>query len=197
MAMALMGTVTAMGAGREFDFTDPKGVNGVQFHLDAPLEPIIGFAGGVSGRVHFDPAAPEKTSGFIEVMGDEISFVNPMMTQAARGADWLHLDLHPDLRFDVAEVVSAKPDGDGRWILKIRGEFECRGVKKPLTVDVSVHHMPGRMGERVQGADGDLLVLRAEFSIRRSDFGLKKDPDFLRVADEVRIRLGIVGHGPK
>jgi len=192
-----MGTGTAMGAGREYDFTDPKGVNGMHLHLDTPLEPIVGFAGGVSGRVHFDPAAPRKTTGFIEVMGSEISFVNPMMTKVAQGADWLQLDLHPDLRFDVVEVVSVKPDGDGRWILDVRGEFECRGVKKPLTVKVSVHHMPGRMGERVQGADGDLLVLRSEFSVRRTDFGLKKDPDFLHVADEVHIRLAIAGHAPK
>ncbi len=192
-ALAVAAGLRATAA--EFDFEDPKGVNGIQILLDTPLEPIAGVAGGVGGKVKFDPAAPEKTSGFIEVKAAEISFVNPMMTKVAQGADWLGIDVHPDIRFDVISVLEArKGDGDGRFVLRVKGEFECRGVKKPLVVEVNVHHMPGRMGDRVQNAKGDLLALRASFSIRRTDFGLKKDPDFLHVADEVQIRFGIVGH---
>ncbi|MBM4154013.1 MAG: YceI family protein [Lentisphaerae bacterium] len=184
-------------AAAEFDFEDPKGVNGIQILLDTPLEPIAGVAGGVSGKVTFDPAAPEKTTGFIEVKAAEIAFVNPMMTKVAQGADWLGIDVHPDIRFDVVSVLEVrKGGGDGRFVLRVKGDFECRGVKKPLVVDVDVHHMPGRMGERVQKSKGDLLALRASFGIKRTDFGLKKDLDFLHVADEVQVRFGIVGHAP-
>jgi polyisoprenoid-binding protein YceI len=195
VAAALLAAGGAWAGATEFDFADPKGVNAIQILLDTPLEPIAGLAGGVSGKVKFDPAAPEKTTGFIEVKAGEIAFVNPMMTKVAQGAEWLGIDVHPDIRFDVTEVLEVrKGDGDGRHILKLKGDFECRDVRKPLVVEVAVHHMPGRMGDRVQNAKGDLLALRASFSIRRTDFGLKKDPDFLHVADEVQVRFGIVGH---
>lgn len=196
-AAALVAATGLRTTAAEFDFADPKGVNAMQLMLDTPLEPIVGTAAGVGGKVAFDPAAPEKTRGYIEVQTAEIAFSNPMMTKVAHGADWLHVEVHPDLRFDVAEVLEVRKDAaTGRPVLKVRGEFECRGVKRPLVVDVSAHHLPGRMGERVQKAKGDLLVLRAQFSIKRSDFGLKQDPAFLLVADEVQVRFAIVGHAP-
>ncbi len=192
---ALLAAGGAWAGATEFDFADPKGVNAIHILLDTPLEPIAGMAGGVGGKVSFDPAAPEKTTGFIEVLSAEIAFVNQMMTKVARGADWLGVDLHPDIRFTVTEVLdSRKGDGEGRFVLKVRGDFECRDIKKPLVVDVAVHHMPGRMGDRVQNTKGDLLALRATFVVKRTDFGLKKDPEFLHVADDVQVQFGIVGH---
>lgn len=196
-AAALVVAAGLQAKAAEFDFADPKGVNAMQLLLDTPLEPIVGTAAGIGGKVAFDPAAPEKTRGHIEVQATEIAFSNPMMTKVAQGADWLHVEVHPDLRFDVAEVLEVRKDAaTGRLMLKVRGEFECRGVKKPLVVDVSAHHLPGRMGERMPKAKGDLLVLRAEFTIKRTDFGLKQDPAFLLVADEVQVRFAIVGHAP-
>lgn len=50
--------LVASAAPRSFDFKDPKGVNNVQFNLDAPLESITGTATGISGTVMFDPAPP-------------------------------------------------------------------------------------------------------------------------------------------
>ena len=197
LAVALLTVAGANAGPTEFDFSDPKGVNGIHLQLDTPLEPIAGIAGGVSGKVTFDPAAPEKTTGYIEVQTGEIAFISPMMTKVARGADWLQIDLHPDVRFDVREVIEVrKGEGEGRLVLKVRGDFECKGVKKSLVTDVSVHSLPGRMGDRVQKAKGDLLVLRAEFTVKRTDFGLKQDPGFLLVSDDVQIRFAIVGHAP-
>ena len=55
---------TALAAPLSFDFKDPKGVNNVQFKLDAPLESITGTGTGISGRVSFDPARPAATTFF-------------------------------------------------------------------------------------------------------------------------------------
>jgi hypothetical protein len=50
--------LSAQAAPLTFDFKDPKGVNNVQFSLDAPLESITGTGTGISGSVTFDPAPP-------------------------------------------------------------------------------------------------------------------------------------------
>ena len=46
----------------QFDFKDPKGVNSILFHLDAPLESISGSGNDISGSVHFDSSKPETIS---------------------------------------------------------------------------------------------------------------------------------------
>ncbi len=186
------------GAPMDFDFADPKGVNAIHILLDTPLEPIAGMAGGVSGQVKFDPEAPAKTAGYIEVTVANLVFANPMMTQVSRATDWLDVAQFPRIRFDVREVTDVKKlDDTGRYTARVKGDFQCRGVSKPLEVDVGFQYLPGRLGDRVKGASGDLLVLRAGFSVRRTDFGLKLDPDFLHVADEVQIRFGIAGQAAR
>jgi polyisoprenoid-binding protein YceI len=57
--------LAAHAAPASFDFKDPKGVNNVQFKLDAPLESITGTATGISGTIVFDVAQPGATKGRI------------------------------------------------------------------------------------------------------------------------------------
>ncbi len=95
LAAALLTVAGANAESTEFDFADPKGVNGIHLQLDTTLEPIAGIAGGVSGKVTFDPAAPEKTTGYVEVQAGEIAFVSPMMTKVAVRRDRWAVLRHP------------------------------------------------------------------------------------------------------
>src|SRR5687767_523574 len=72
-----------------FDFKDPKGVNNVQFKLDAPLESITGTATGITGRVEFDPAQPAATKGRIVLDAASLTVGNSMMGDHLRSAQWL------------------------------------------------------------------------------------------------------------
>jgi len=196
MAAAVLVTTAAWAGPKAYDFRDPKGVNGLHIQLDTAVEPIAGLAGGVSGEIEFDPSAPEKTSGYIEVEARSLRFVNATMTRVALGADWLDADRHPALRFEIRRIVTVTPDGENRWRLKAEGVFRCRGVERPLTLEIVATHLAGRLGERAEGASGDLLVLRTAFSVRRTEFGMVKDPEFRHVADEVQVRGAIVGQAP-
>ncbi len=190
----LAAAVATSNAGpTEFDFADPKGVNGMQIRLDTPLEPILGLAGGVRGRIRFDPTDPGATSSYVEVPVSAIHFVNPAMTRVAQGSEWFDAERHPVVRFEIRSAAVRSASQDGRHRLALNGEFECRGVKRPLAIEVEAHYLSGRLGERVKGKTGDLLVLRGAFSVRRSEFGMKEDPGFLLVADEVEVRFAVVG----
>lgn len=66
----------ALAAPISFDFKDPKGVNNVAFHLDAPLESISGTASGITGNVMFDPANPAALNGKIVIASNSLKVPN-------------------------------------------------------------------------------------------------------------------------
>lgn len=187
----------ALGAAKEFDFKDPKGVNTMTFTLDSTVEPISGLASGISGKLSFDPADARKLSGKLVVDAKSIRTQNDNMTKALHGEDWLDIEENPTVEFNIKEVKSAKPAGDNAWELELAGEFSCNGQKKDMTIPARATYLPGRMKDRMRGRDGDLLVLRSTFKINRKDFKIKEDMDGTLVAQEIEIRANIVGSAPK
>lgn len=182
--------------GAEFDFKDPKGVNSMAFVLDSLLEPIMGVASGVSGKVNFDPADITKTTGTIKVEATTLYTPNTGMTKTLHGGDWLSVDKNPTIEFTVKSVKDVKKSGEQMSEAMVTGDFSCNGVTKELTVPVKFAHLPGRAGDRVRGANGDLLILRSTFDISRADFKIKPGGNDV-VADKVEVRVSIVGMAAK
>jgi polyisoprenoid-binding protein YceI len=188
---------TAHAAGREYDFKDPKGVNSIYFVLESLLEPIMGLASGVSGKVAFDPADPKKTAGKITVEAKTLHTQNKGMTDTLHGPDWLDVKKNPIIEFAFKEIKEAKKTGENAWDLTAVGDFTCKGVTKPITVTVQATHHPGRLSDKFEKKKGDLLVLRSNFTIKRADFGIKSDSTGGPiVADDIEIRVSIVGGSP-
>ena len=189
--------VSAIGISRgqaaEFDFDDPKGVNSMVFVLDSTLEPIMGLANSISGTVEFDPAQPEKMSGTIKVAAKSVKTSNKKMNEYLHGRDWLNVKKFKSIDFAIKSVtVDSKPEKDV-FELTITGDFTLHGVTKELSVPVKVSYLPDKLGDRIRGKPGDLLVLRSQFSINRKDFGIKKGMSGVTVAEEIEIRISMVG----
>jgi len=187
----------SFGAAAEFDFKDPKGVNSIAFILDSTLEPIMGVASGVSGTVSFDPAQPKSTAGTITVEASSLHIANKGMKDSLQGTDWLDAKKHPQIEFKVKAVKAAKKEGDNTWELQVVGDFTCKGVTKTITVPVKAHYLKDKMSSRSQKKEGDLLVLRSKFNIKRKDFNIKADMGNDVVAEEIQLHVSIVGGSPK
>ncbi len=194
--LGAIAAVSAIGISRgqaaEFDFDDPKGVNSMVFVLDSPLEPIMGLAKGISGTVEFDPAQPEKMSGTITVAAKKVETSNSRMNDVLHGRDWLNVKAFKTIDFAIKKVtVDSKPEKDV-YQLTVTGDFTLHGVTKELSVPVKVSYLQDKLGERMRG-EGDLLVLRSQFTINRKDFGIKKGMSGMTVAEEIEIRISMVG----
>lgn len=188
----LLSLSTLRAGAAEFDFKDPKGVNAMSFVLDSLLEPIMGVASGVTGKVNFDPADVTKTTGKIVVDAKTLYTPNTGMTETLHGSDWLNIGKNPTIEFTVKSVKDVKKSEDGVSEAMVTGDFLCNGVTKELTVPVKFAHLPGRAGDRMRGAQGDLLILRSNFTISRAEFKIKPGGNDV-VADSVEIRVSIVG----
>lgn len=197
LALTAAFVTAAHAAPLTFDFKDPKGVNNVVFKLDAPLESINGQASGVSGTVTIDPEKPEATTGKIVVATDSLTVPNAMMKEHMLGDQWLNAKANPEITFEIKKVSDIEKKGD-KGEANVTGIFTLNGVSKEITVEAKVTHLPGRLAERSpQKTPGDLLVIRAEFEIKRSDFNIQPGKNLDKVSDEIEIELAIAGAAPK
>lgn len=178
---------------RTFDFEDPKGVNAIHFLLDSPLEPIMGLAAGIRGKIAFDPAAPEKMSGELRVSADSLHVENARMKEVLHSEDWMHVERYPAIVLVIKEVKLAKKVEADSYELEVVGDFTCRGVTREIPLSIKASYLPDRLRARQGRGDGDLLVLRTEFTIKRHDYKIKPELDGAKVAKEIQLRAAIVG----
>ncbi|MGF1657671.1 MAG: YceI family protein [Verrucomicrobiales bacterium] len=195
-AIGLLASARVQAEPLTFDFADAKGVNNVVFLLDAPLEAINGTASGVSGTVTLDLENPGQASGSIIVATNSLTVPNPVMQEHMLGADWLNAEEFPEITFALKSVDSIEREGE-KGTAEITGDFTLKGVTKEITIPVSATYLEGRLKDRGGDVDGDILVLRSTFTIKRSDFGIKPGEHADKVAEEIQLTLSIAGAAPK
>lgn len=187
-----------IAAPTSFDFKDPKGVNTIQFKLDAPLEQIAGTTNGISGQVSFDPAAPEATTGSLVVDVASLTVPNKMMSDHIQGDRWLDAAKHGKITFELAGLSNVKKDGNN-YTADARGKLTIKGVTKDVTAPVKLSYLPGVFGQRINKPEikGDLLVVRGDFTVLRSDYGINPGQMEDKVSNEIALSLAIVGGAPQ
>jgi len=190
-------TSAALAAPLSFDFKDPKGVNNVVFKLDAPLEAINGSASGITGTVSFDPANPAATAGRIVVATASMHVPNPTMKEHLHSAMWMDVAKHPEMTFEAKSLKNVKTTGDTTTAEAV-GTMSVRGVTKEVIVPVKLTYLKDKLAVRSNGTmKGDLLVLRANFTIKRSDFGINPRAPEEKVSDAIELSLSIAGAAPR
>ena len=177
-----------------FDFKDPKKVNNALFLLDAPLESISGTATGISGAITFDPEKPAATKGKIILDASSLHVDNPVMKKHMLDKGWMDVANHPKIQFVAESFTNLKVDGS-KIQAKAVGKFSVKGVTKKVTVPVTLTFLKGMLVKRNR-VPGDLLVLRSDFTIKRSDYGINSGNNEEKVSDEIEIKLRVAGAAP-
>lgn len=186
----------ALAAPQTFDFKDPKGVNNAVFKLDAPLEAINGSASGISGTVTFDAANPGATKGKIVIAAESLTVPNGMMKEHMHGKDWVDVASNKEITFEAKELKNVKTAGD-TTTADAAGTFTLKGVSKDITVPVKITYLKDKLSQRLPNAKGDLLVIRANFAIKRSDYGINPKAPEDKVSNTIDLTLSIAGASPQ
>jgi len=189
-------TGLTLAAPLTFDFKDPKGVNNAVFKLDAPLEAINGSASGITGTVMFDPANPAATKGKIVVAAESLTVPNPMMKGHLHSPMWMDVAANKEITFEARELKNVKTAGD-KTTAEVVGTLTIKGVAKEVTTPITLTYLKGKLGQRVPKMEGDLLVIRANFTIKRSDYGINPKAPEEKVSDLIDLTLSIAGAAAK
>ncbi len=188
-------TFAAQAAPETFDFKDPKGVNNVVFKTDAPLESINGTATGISGSVVFDPADPGALKGKIVVDAASLHVPNSTMQGHLQSDKWLDVARFPDITFETMSVANVKTI-ENKTTTDVTGTMTIKGVPRTITLLVKLTFLKDKLKERFPRLGGDLLVLRASFVVKRSDYGINKGMLEDKVSDEIELTLSLAGQSP-
>ena len=195
-ALAVSASLAAPVQAQEqtFDFGDPKGVNGVAFIADSIYEPFVGFAGTVEGTVSFDPSNPAGFTGEISVPVSDMSVPNPQMTEHLRGNEWLGVNESAKVVVTFDEVDTDSVDAAGLHILTVNGTISLgdQSIDKVFTVRANL--LENGAATRGGGKSGDLLVLRSEFQVSRSELGIKPEMGGEKVAELITVIAPVVGY---
>jgi len=198
-AVAFSATALAsQAASQSFDFKDPKGVNNVQFKLDAPLESITGTATGISGNVSFDATNPGAISGRIVLDTASLTVGNPVMGDHLKSANWLDVAKYPAITFEAASIANVRTQG-AQVLADVSGKLTVKGVTKDVTVPVTFTYLADKLGARLgdEKVKGDLLVLRATFAINRNEYDIQPGQYADKVSDTINLSLSIAGAAPR
>ena len=193
LAAALLAPLAAHAAGsKTFDFKDPKQTNAIALTIDGVLEPVSGFADGITGYCTLDPAHPEKTTGRIDVAVDSIVFSNSGYTNSVRGYG-LQNKKHPKITCVFKKIVGGKKLSETRYAGQVLVDFTVKGVTLPLIVPLDIRYFPGKARLRDGMSEGDLVVVRSKFKISRKAFGVAQEVPAEVCADDVEVGVALVG----
>lgn len=200
-------SIALMRPATTFSMKDPKGVSSILFTLDSPYEPLSGLATGIDGSVRFDPADVGATQGAVTVRTDSLRMSLDQLTQHLHSETWLKANRYPEIQFrfsnlknvkqQAASVADIQAGAAGAWLAEADGELTLHGVTRRLVVPVSITWFPGQLQNRVANMQGDLMVVRSNFSIRRSDFGIDGGVPETILSDRIDIQARIVGVAPE
>lgn len=189
-------TIASLAEPLSFDFKDPKHVNNVVFRTDALLESINGTATGISGKVDFDPENPATLKGKIVLEAATLTVPNPMMQTHLQSPMWLEVAKYPNITFEALSVENLKGENN-KWTADVTGNLTVKNVTKKIVVPVKLQYLKGRLKERLPNLQGDLLVLRANFTIKRSDYNINKGNGEDKVSDDIDLTLSLAGQAPR
>lgn len=195
-AAGLAGAIGIHALTVPFDLKDPKDVNSIAFELDSRLEPIIGMAGGLSGSVVLDLEKPANSTGSVIVDAGTLKTYNTLMTGHMQGEQWMDVKKYPTIEFKLTRLENVRKRGKTISADAI-GEFTCRGITKQIKAPVTATYLKDELGAKLQGAKGDLLVVRTKFTIKRSDYGINPKAPEAVVSDVVQVRASFTGMSRK
>ena len=194
VAAALAGGFNVKANGSQtFSFKDQMGRNQATFFSTTPLEDISGMSTDVKGSITFDVQDIENTLvGEIIISTESLKSGIDLRDEHLRSADWLDAKQFPEITFKITDVKNLNEIKENMITARVIGEFTCHGVTKEVNSDVTLTYLVENEMTKMK-MPGDLLGVRAKFNIKLSDYGVQHMALGKKVADDIEIKVNIIG----
>ena len=187
-------SVTLMA--QTFSVNSKDGRNQAQFISDAPFEKIVGVANGLNATVMINKDDITKMpKGMVKVPIANIKTGIDLRDEHLRSKDWLNAEKYPYAEFHLKAIKnpSSKSLENGQKVkATLVGTFSVHGKSHEIEVPAELTYF--KESEKTKArAEGNLLVVDAEFKIKLSDYGVKIPSMVVgKVNEEVKISTNFV-----
>ena len=171
------------------------GVNSVHWFIDSPLEPIGGVAEKIEGTLTLDPDQPASATGTLTIPTASLRAPVEAMTGHMKSDGWMAAEKYPTIKFELKKVENVKKTGDGTYTADATGDLTIKDVTKSVTAKAEGIYRPDGLKIRLHGVAGDTYKIRADFKIKRSDYGIGP-ADTSLVGDVIELRVAVTGGAP-
>ena len=165
----------------------------VYFTSEAPLETIKGQSNQVIGYVVAGEGSSEADlkAGEWHLPVESMKTGIPLRDEHLAGSDWLDAASHPDivLELDAFRGATRSRSGDGfrTYTGTLVGEFTIHGVTNEVEIEGATVTFLDESQATKGIAPGDLMAIRAKYSVKLSDYAVSHPTVGNKVADEVEI----------
>jgi polyisoprenoid-binding protein YceI len=90
-------------------------------------------------------------------------------------------------------VLESKSTVENEFNIKAKAVVEIKGITKEMEINFKATYLKDKLGDRVQKQKGDLLVLRATFTVTREDFKIKAGEMLSVIANDIVISANVTG----
>ena len=187
--------VKAQGS-KTFYVDTAAGRNQISIESQSTLEDFTIVCNTVTGQWEFNPRNVERISGEFSVKVEDLRTGIPLRDHHLRGPDWLDAAKHPVISITIKQAEGARRTSANTAAMALVGRCSLHGVTRDIRIPCTFAYLdesPKTM-ERIKG---DLIRLRAEFSIDLSDYGVKGPPGSdtigLKVANTLPIKVSVFG----
>ncbi|MBI5365346.1 MAG: YceI family protein [Planctomycetes bacterium] len=131
----------------------------------------------LAGTIHWDPAAPEKSTVELTFDVGSVDTNSPDRDKHLRGSDFFDAEQFPKATFKSTKIAKKGT------ALAVTGDFTLHGVTKSVTADVE------HVGTADSPMGGEVTGFSAHLALKRSDFGMKSVLDL--IGDEVTLVVDV------
>ena len=177
---------------KTFNFEDKKGRNQLTFFSTTPLEDITGVSNAVKGKITFNVVDIKTLKGSISIPVGSLKTGIDLRDEHMKSKNWMDADNYPDITFLIKNVSDVKTEADNKLQIKVTGDFTTHGVTKEIVVPVTLTYLD-ESEQTMQRAPGDLLGVQTTFNIILSEYDIDNMIIGQKMADNIEIRVNIVG----
>jgi len=186
--------------GHTFYVNDPRGRNTISFTSEAPLEDIVGTSNQITGKIVFDPMKPDEGgTAMLSVPASSFTTGIPLRDEHVAAAPWLNSGEHPEMTLNINAVNSvkavSKTDESASFDVAVMGDLSIAGKSNPVTFTARVTFLKeSEMTKKKM--DGNLLAVRAKFSVSLAAYGIAGPPGMdlvgTKVGEDIQIAVSFV-----
>ena len=142
-------------------------------HVGEP-NPRLGGFGKFAGQLKMADDGKSISSVAVEFKTASVWTTIPDLTNHLKNADFLNVDVHPSAKFQSTKIVPGETPG----LVNVTGNFSLLGETKEISFPAKVK------------IDGSGVLLKSEFEIDRTQFGMSKMVEKVSPAVSLKVSVG-------